>query len=148
LRTWVRDLDKSLENLANIGPESIDSVKFSLDQTEMPNDNGMGQAYLKDPQDLEDDDDLDFDHPDVYDKIPEDIKDDDLDYDHPDEYDKIPEDINDFNEFCKPYMDKASVWIRALLSNVEKKGLWKSTDSEVIKSELFLHNFRSFRNQR
>jgi coenzyme F420-reducing hydrogenase alpha subunit len=126
LRTWIRDLDKSLENLANIGSEAVDSVKFVLEQTEMPNDkdNSNGQAYFKDPQELEDPD----------------VENDDLDFDHPDVKDKIPEDANDANEFCKPYMDKASVWIQSLLSNVKKNELWKPLESEVIKSKLFLYH--------
>ena len=110
--------------MSNIGFESIDSVNFVIDQIKSSNgpvkdgenieNHGGKPQEWEYPELTEDDGRLEDDH-----------------YDIPD----IKYGSTEYASICKPYMDKASLWIQSLLDNIKKTELWSLADSEAIKSK-------------
>lgn len=103
-------------DLAGISDEN---VKFDTSTEKGEN------LHYKDPQDWE--------YPELNENMEDLEADDDVEengYDIPD----YRYDSNENDSVCKPYMDKATLWIQSLLDNVKKDELWKSVDSDAIKS--------------
>ena len=125
IRIWVLKLDKALEKLGDLDPESIESVNFEINQKSSENDN------VKKEDNERQNNMKDWEYPELNDNM-EDFED-DGNHDIPD----YTYHTTRFDSICEPYMDTANRWVQSLLDNVNKKKAWMSSESEVINSKNF-----------
>lgn len=136
VKSWAHDLQKSLEKLGVVGSDSLESVTFQINQTwaSSENDNIGNGDKIKDsvPHDIKD-----WEYPQLRENN-EDYEDYEGDIDMPEDYDTTDyTNDKELDSICKPYMDKAKDWAKSLLENVNKKEVWKHSDSEIINSMYF-----------
>ena len=130
IRLRLKDLDKALENLSSMALEAIDSVKFEIN--EIPVSDEKEEIQKQEPVKDHRGDTADWEYPELNDEA------DDLENE---DYSESIQTNESIDSICKPYTDKATVWVQSLLDSARLDQVLKTSGSEAINSKNILFYF-------